>query len=104
MCLWAGIVLAAAVFGKMGGAALAARWTGQSWRDAIALGALLNTRGLVELIVLNIAYTIGAFTPTLFTMLVVMALVTTMITTPILSALGIRGPAKKKLGVPVSVS
>jgi Kef-type K+ transport system membrane component KefB len=104
MWLWAGIVLAAAVFGKMGGAALAARWTGQSWRDAIALGALLNTRGLVELIVLNIAYTIGAFTPTLFTMLVVMALVTTMITTPILSALGIRGPAKKKLGVPVSVS
>jgi Kef-type K+ transport system membrane component KefB len=104
MWLWAGIVLAAAVFGKMGGAALAARWTGQSWRDAVALGALLNTRGLVELIVLNIAYTVGAFTPTLFTMLVVMALVTTMITTPILSALGIRGPAKKKLGVPVSVS
>ncbi len=45
---------------------LAARWTGQSWRDAVALGALLNTRGLVELIVLNIAYSVGAFTPTLF--------------------------------------
>jgi Kef-type K+ transport system membrane component KefB len=104
MWLWAGIVLAAAVFGKMGGAALAARWTGQSWRDAIALGALLNTRGLVELIVLNIAYTVGVFTPTLFTMLVVMALVTTMITTPILSLLGIRGTARKQPGVPVSVS
>jgi len=104
MWLWAGLVFAAAVFGKMGGAALAARWTGQSWRDAVALGALLNTRGLVELIVLNIAYTVGAFTPTLFTMLVVMALVTTMITTPILSALGIRGTARKKPGIPVTVS
>jgi Kef-type K+ transport system membrane component KefB len=105
MWLWAGIVLFAAVFGKMGGAALAARWTGQSWKDAAALGALLNTRGLVELIVLNIAYTVGAFTPTLFTMLVVMALVTTMLTTPILSLLGIHGTAKKQPGsVPVSVS
>jgi Kef-type K+ transport system membrane component KefB len=105
MWLWAAVVLLAAVFGKMGGAALAARWTGQSWRDAVALGALLNTRGLVELIVLNIAYTVGAFTPTLFTMLVIMALVTTMITTPILTLLGIRGTAKKQPGsVPVSVS
>jgi Kef-type K+ transport system membrane component KefB len=96
--LWAGVVLVAAVFGKMGGAALAAKWTGQSWRDAAALGALLNTRGLVELIVLNIAYTVGAFTPTLFTMLVVMALVTTMLTSPMLSLLGIRGTAKKEPG------
>jgi Kef-type K+ transport system membrane component KefB len=105
MWLWAGLVLLAAVFGKMGGAALAARWTGQSWRDAIALGALLNTRGLVELIVLNIAYSVGAFTPTLFTMLVVMALLTTMLTAPILTLLGIRGTAKKHPGsVPVSVS
>jgi Kef-type K+ transport system membrane component KefB len=105
MWLWAGIVLVAAVFGKMGGAALAARWTGQSWKDAVALGALLNTRGLVELIVLNIAYTVGAFTPTLFTMLVVMALVTTMLTAPLLTLLGIRGTAKKQPGsIPVSVS
>ena len=105
MWLWAGLVLLAAVFGKMGGAALAARWTGQSWRDAIALGALLNTRGLVELIVLNIAYTVDAFIPTLFTMLVVMALVTTMLTAPILTLLGIRGTARKQPGsVPVSVA
>jgi Kef-type K+ transport system membrane component KefB len=88
MWLWAGIVLVAAVFGKMGGAALAARFTGQSWRNAIALGALLNTRGLVELIVLNIAYNVGAFSPTLFTMMVVMALMTTISTTPILNVLG----------------
>src|SRR6202046_2133123 len=91
MWLWAAVVLLAAVFGKMGGAALAARWTGQSWRDAVALGALLNTRGLVELIVLNIAYTVGAFSPTLFTMMVVMALLTTMSTTPLLNLLGIKG-------------
>jgi Kef-type K+ transport system membrane component KefB len=89
MWLWAGIVLVAAVFGKMGGAVLAARWTGQSWRDAAALGALLNTRGLVELVVLNIAYNVGAFSPTLFTMLVVMALMTTISTTPILNLLGV---------------
>jgi Kef-type K+ transport system membrane component KefB len=95
MWVWAGIVLAAAVFGKMGGAAIAARWTGQSWRNAIALGALLNTRGLVELIVLNIAYNVGAFSPTLFTMMVVMALVTTMSTAPMLNLLGIKdGKAK----------
>jgi Kef-type K+ transport system membrane component KefB len=52
--LWAGILLLA-VTGRMGGAVVAARWTGQGWRSAVALGALLNTRGLVELVVLNIA-------------------------------------------------
>jgi Kef-type K+ transport system membrane component KefB len=83
-------VLVAAVAGKMGGAIIAARWNGQSWRDAGALGALLNTRGLVELIVLNIAYSAGVFSPTLFTMLVVMALVTTMLTSPILKLLKIQ--------------
>jgi Kef-type K+ transport system membrane component KefB len=99
MWIWAGLVLAAAVFGKMGGAAIAARWTGQSWRNALALGALLNTRGLVELVVLNIAYNVGAFTPTLFTMMVVMALVTTMSTAPALNLLAIRN--EKKTSPPV---
>lgn len=94
---WAAIVLIAAVFGKIGGVALTARWTGQSWRDAVALGALLNTRGLVELIVLNIAYSAGVFTPQLFTMLVIMALVTTMLTTPILKLLGIDGRSEEGL-------
>jgi Kef-type K+ transport system membrane component KefB len=102
MWLWAGIILCAAVVGKMGGAILAARWTGQDWKNAVALGALLNTRGLVELVVLNIAYTVGAFTPTLFTMLVVMALVTTMLTAPMLSLLGIRGVPKPKRAVDTS--
>lgn len=89
MWTWALIVLLAAVSGKMGGAALAARWSGLSWRNATALGVLLNTRGLVELIVLNIAYNAGVFSPTLFTMMVVMALATTIMTTPILNLLGV---------------
>ena len=81
----------------MGGAILAARWTGQSWHNALALGALLNTRGLVELVVLNIAYNAHVFSPTLFTMLVVMALVTTMLTTPILNLLGVEHNGKESL-------
>ena len=96
MWMWAGIVLLAAVVGKMGGASLAARYTGQSWRDAVALGALLNTRGLVELVVLNIAYNVGAFSPTLFTMMVVMALMTTMSTTPILNWIGVEDRRKER--------
>jgi Kef-type K+ transport system membrane component KefB len=92
---WTAVVFVVAVAGKMGGAVLAARWTGQSWQNAMALGALLNTRGLVELIVLNIAYNAHVFSPTLFTMLVVMALITTMITTPILDLLGIENRSKE---------
>jgi Kef-type K+ transport system membrane component KefB len=91
MWCWTAVVLAIAVAGKMGGAVLAARWTGQTWKNAWALGALLNTRGLVELIVLNIAYNAHVFSPALFTMLVVMALITTAMTTPILNLLGVRG-------------
>ncbi len=85
--LWTGAVLLLAIGGKVGGAVAGARWTGHAWRDSLALGALLNTRGLVELIVLNIAYNAHVFSPTLFTMLVVMALVTTMMTVPALNAL-----------------
>jgi Kef-type K+ transport system membrane component KefB len=86
---WTAVVVAVAIVGKTGGAVIAARWTGYSWQNAWALGALLNTRGLVELIVLNIAYNAHVFSPTLFTMLVVMALVTTLMTTPALNWLGI---------------
>jgi Kef-type K+ transport system membrane component KefB len=103
--MWTGVVLIAAVAGKMGGSVLAARWTGQSWRDAMALGALLNTRGLVELIVLNIAYSAHVFSPTLFTMLVVMALLTTMMTNPVLNLLGVedRSAKPRKLATVSSV-
>jgi Kef-type K+ transport system membrane component KefB len=85
--LWTALVVAVAIVGKIGGTLLVAPCTGQSWHYALALGALLNTRGLVELIVLNIAYNAHVFSPTLFTMLVVMALITTMMTTPILNLL-----------------
>jgi Kef-type K+ transport system membrane component KefB len=94
--LWTAIVLSAATVGKVGGATVAARWTGQSWRESLALGVLLNTRGLVELIVLNIGYKVGIFSPALFTMLVIMALVTTMCTTPILNLLGIQNDSLRK--------
>lgn len=81
-------VIAVAACGKFGGAALAARVTGLSWRHSLALGALMNTRGLMELIVLNVGLDLGVISPTLFTMFVIMALVTTIATTPILGALG----------------
>jgi Kef-type K+ transport system membrane component KefB len=99
--VWTAYLLVLAVAGKMGGAAIAARWTGHGWRTSIALGALLNTRGLVELIVLNIAYNAHVFSPTLFTMLVVMALITTAMTTPILNWLkvGTANPTAQDLSV-----
>ena len=81
MC--AAIVVVATV-GKFGGAFLAARLTGHGWRDAAAVGSLMNTRGLMELIVLNIGLDLGVISPTLFAMMVVMALATTMATAPAL--------------------
>jgi Kef-type K+ transport system membrane component KefB len=79
------LVVVTACAGKFGGTALAARATGIGWRDAAALGTLMNTRGLVELVVLNIGLDLGVLSPTLFTMFVVMAVVTTAATSPILS-------------------
>jgi Kef-type K+ transport system membrane component KefB len=93
---WIAVILVVATAGKMGGAVFAARWTGQTWKHAWALGALLNTRGLVELIVLNVAYNAHVFSPTLFTMFVVMAMITTMMTTPILNLLGVPGSVGQK--------
>ena len=79
-----GLIILVASAGKFGGSAIAARLTGLNWRDASALGVLMNTRGLVELIVLNIGLDLGVISPTLFAMLVLMALTTTLATTPIL--------------------
>ena len=73
-----------ATLGKFGGSAVAARLSGMRWREASAIGVLMNTRGLMELIVLNVGMDLGVITPTMFTMLVIMALVTTFATTPIL--------------------
>jgi Kef-type K+ transport system membrane component KefB len=80
----AGLVLIATV-GKLGGAMVTARLTGANWIDSFALGALMNTRGLVELIALNIGYDLGILPPRIFAMLVIMALVTTCMTGPLLS-------------------
>ena len=63
---------------------LAARWTGLGWREAFSLGALMNTRGLMELVALNVGYDLGILSPAMFTILVIMALVTTALTCPLL--------------------
>jgi Kef-type K+ transport system membrane component KefB len=81
--LLCGLIVLVATLGKFGGTLGAARLTGLSWRNAAALGALMNTRGLMELIVLNIGLDLGVISPTLFAMMVLMALVTTMMTSPV---------------------
>jgi len=78
------VLIGLATVGKFGGSTLAARLTGMRWREASAIGVLMNTRGLMELIVLNVGMDLGVITPTMFTMLVLMALFTTFATTPIL--------------------
>lgn len=82
--LTCGVIIVVAVFGKLIGSALAAKYMGFHWRDSFALGILMNTRGLMELVVLNIGYEMGILSTELFTMFVVMALVTTMMTGPML--------------------
>jgi Kef-type K+ transport system membrane component KefB len=81
--LWCGAIILVATTGKFGGTLVAARLTGLGWREAAALGTLMNTRGLMQLIVLNIGLDLGVISATLFTMMVVMALVTTAATAPI---------------------
>jgi Kef-type K+ transport system membrane component KefB len=85
--LLCGVIILVASLGKFGGSAVAARLTGLSWHDATALGVLMNTRGLVELIVLDIGLDLHVLSPALFAMLVLMALATTMATTPVLALL-----------------
>jgi len=79
-----GVLILVATAGKFGGCLIAGRLTGLSWRPAAALGVLMNTRGLMELIVLNIGLDLGVISPTLFAMMVLMALATTLATTPVL--------------------
>jgi Kef-type K+ transport system membrane component KefB len=78
-------IIVVATLGKLGGSAVAARLTGMNWADSYALGALMNTRGLMELIAINIGYDLGILSPQIFAMLVLMALVTTFMTAPLLS-------------------
>ncbi len=84
--LWkvTGVIILVAVVGKFVGSALAAKFVGQSWKDSLTIGALMNTRGLMELVVLNIGYDLGVLSPEVFAMMVIMALVTTVMTGPAL--------------------
>jgi len=86
--LLCGAIVLVACLGKFGGSFVAARLTGLPWREASALGILMNTRGLMELVVLNLGLDLKVLSPTLFTMLVLMAVVTTVMTAPLLHALG----------------
>lgn len=90
-----GWILLVAVAGKFGGSALAARMVGQSWKDSFSIGVLMNTRGLMQLIVLNIGYDLGILTPEIFAMMVLMALVTTFMTGPALDLINRLMPEKK---------
>jgi hypothetical protein len=88
------LIIAVAVLGKFMGSAIAARFVGQNWKDSLIIGALMNTRGLMELIVLNIGFDLGILPPAIFTMLVIMALVTTFMTGPALDFINYIMPDK----------
>jgi Kef-type K+ transport system membrane component KefB len=89
---WAmcGVIILVAIAGKLGGSMLMSRWTGMSWTQSFSIGVLMNTRGLVELVVLNIGYDLGILSGRIFAMMVLMALVTTFMTGPLLSLVNIR--------------
>ena len=91
------LVLLVACIGKICGGMFSVRLMGESWKDSLSLGVLMNTRGLVELIVLNIGLDLGVLSPTLFAMLVIMALVTTMMASPLLPVLGYRQRSRSQL-------
>jgi len=84
--LWllCGIIILVAIIGKFGGSALTARIVGRTWQDSLSIGALMNTRGLMELVVLNIGYDLGVLGPEIFSIMVLMALSTTFLTGPLL--------------------
>lgn len=94
-----GLIILVAVSGKFLGSALSARFVGQSWRDSLVIGALMNTRGLMELVVLNIGFDLGVLSPGVFSMMVIMALVTTIMTGPLLDIINwfskTEAPSKK---------
>lgn len=79
------VIIAVAIVGKLVGTMLTARWTKMSWRDSYSLGVLMNTRGLIELVVLNIGFDLGILSARIFVMMVIMALATTFMTAPLLS-------------------
>jgi Kef-type K+ transport system membrane component KefB len=84
MWFYCALIIGVAILGKLGGTSIAARAGGLSWRDSTALGILMNTRGLMELVILNIGLDLKVISPALFSMMVIMALATTFMTTPLL--------------------
>ena len=93
------LVIAVAIVGKVGGSAVAARATAMPWRDATVIGILLNTRGLMELVILNVGLDIGVISRELFAMMVLMALATTFMTTPLVAwLLGV--PSRERANLP----
>jgi Kef-type K+ transport system membrane component KefB len=97
--LWAvaAAVIAVAVAGKWGGSMVAARLAGESWRDAATVGVLMNTRGLTELVILSVGLELGVIDTTMFTVMVLMALVTTVMATPLLGLVARRGRSPSPL-------
>ncbi|MCC6287041.1 MAG: cation:proton antiporter, partial [Chitinophagaceae bacterium] len=99
------LITGVAVAGKFLGSAIAAKFVGQSWRDSLLIGALMNTRGLMELVVLNIGYDLGVLSPEIFAMLVIMAIATTFMTGPALDIINRFLPEKKEsLAAPLQLS
>jgi Kef-type K+ transport system membrane component KefB len=90
LAMWStfALILLCAIAGKFAGSALVAKALGQSWKNSLSIGALMNTRGLMELIVLNIGYDMGILSAGFFSMMVLMALVTTLMTSPLLNWIG----------------
>ncbi len=79
------LIISVAIVGKLAGSAFTAKIIGRTWKDSLSIGALMNTRGLMELIVLNIGYDLGVFGPEIFSIMVIMALFTTLMTGPLLN-------------------
>lgn len=104
--LWAltSVILAAAVLGKGGACYLAARVSGEGHDEAFGIGTLMNARGLMELIILNIGLQRGVITPTLFTIMVIMAIVTTMMAGPIFEVAQARRAAAARRLVPTTAA
>ncbi len=96
------LIITVAVAGKFFGSALAAKFVGQSWKDSLTIGALMNTRGLMELVVLNIGYDLGVLTKEVFTMMVLMALFTTFMTGPALDFINFLF-RKQKEDIPIEI-
>ena len=105
MWVYCGLIILVATVGKLGGSMLASWLAGMGLREAAGLGTLMNTRGLMELVILNIGLDVKVISPALFSMMVLMALVTTFMTTPLLNAIcPIRIAPKEPAGAEVAVA